>query len=168
MPGIDIGRIAHQLKSIKADTDGQGDIDKRQSQTEGVQRTHEKTGVFEIHQKTKADRHRQNQEQAGPRRAAGPVDQQAEDKAAAILADARAEAVRIAAQAEADAAAILAGAEKEAKEAGDALIASTEAENETMKASLREDGIRDAEALKTMAAAKEEAAIDLVIRELIG
>ena len=93
---------------------------------------------------------------------------EAEDKAAAILADARAEAVRIAAQAEADAAAILAGAEKEAKDAGDALIASTEAENETMKASLREDGIRDAEALKTMAAAKEEAAIDLVIRELIG
>lgn len=93
---------------------------------------------------------------------------EAEDKAAAILADARAEAVRIAAQAEADAAAILAGAEKEAKEAGDALIASTEAENETMKASLSEDGIRDAEALKTMAAAKEEAAIDLVIRELIG
>ena len=93
---------------------------------------------------------------------------EAEDKAAAILADARAEAVRIAAQAEADAAAILAGAEKEAKEAGDALIASTAAENETMKASLREDGIRDAEALKTMAAAKEEAAIDLVIRELIG
>ena len=46
---------------------------------------------------------------------------EAEDKAAAILADARAEAVRIAAQAEADAAAILAGAEKEAKEAGDAL-----------------------------------------------